>query len=332
MNSQKENAPEQIRARADNAAASLAGRLGGPLLVMYYPDDAPIEEDDIEILYKHLQSNGLTPDDPMPILNVALHTTGGSAIASYRLAQLLRDFAGKVTFVIPEYAYSGGTLITLAGEKIILAHYAVLSPIDVGFDTEDPEHEGDTGEERLEPIAMDHYIEMAANAKVQTERKLQKAGIADAHSAADEALMTAMIENPDNAMLIAKFYRERNIAEKYARQLLENYMLKNASPVEVEKVIAGLITQAPAHDLAMDYHICADIGLIVHEAKQDLSDLSKELVRILGSAVDSNIICERKYNNSPEREPFFHYTYYPRQAHTPTQPEEVNRDEHQESE
>ena len=274
---------------------------------MYYPNEAAIEVEDVTILYEHLRGAGLTPDSPLPALNVALHTLGGDPNASYRLAQLLRDFASEVTFIIPQYAYSGGTTIALAGDKIVLAHYAVLSPIDVGLVPVRVEAEDGNGGERLEPVAMDHYIDMAANAKVQIERALQERGVSSEGSAADEALMTAMVSNPENAMRIATYYRQRNIAETYARQLLENYMLKEAPPARVQKVIDGLITQAPDHEFDMDYHICSDIGLVVSEANQELSDLSKRLVKALESATGLNAICGRKFNNSPERMPFFHY-------------------------
>ena len=256
---------------------------------MYYPKGADIEEDDIASLYEVLRNQGLSPDKPKSTLNVALHTSGGESDASYRLAQLLCDFGKQITFIVPEYAYSGGTVITLAGEKIVLGHYAVLSPIDIGF-------EGITSQERREPIAMDHYIKMAANAKVEIVRALQNEGITNTKSAADKALMTAMVENPDNAIRIATLYRQRNTAEQHARQLLENYMLKNADPERIDKVIAGLITEAPDHNMDMDYHICANIGLIVQEAEQELSDLSKQLVRELESASESNLISQRKPN------------------------------------
>lgn len=117
----------------------------------------------------------------------------------------------------------------------MLAHYAVLSPIDVGLVPVRVEAEDGNGGERLEPVAMDHYIDMAANAKVQIERALQERGVSSEGSAADEALMTAMVSNPENAMRIATYYRQRNIAETYARQLLENYMLKEAPPARVQK-------------------------------------------------------------------------------------------------
>ena len=269
------NQAGQVRARVDDAANRLAHHLSGPLLIMYYPDEAVIEIEDVAILYQHLRRHGLTPDNPLPHLNVALHTLGGDANASYRLAQLLRDFACELTFIIPEYAYSGGTTITLAGDRIVLAHCAVLSPIDVGLVPVHFEPEEGPERDRLEPVAMDHYIEMAANAKVQIESALQEHDVSSDGSAADEALMTAMVANPENAMRIGTYYRQRNIAETYARQLLENYMLKDASPVRVHEIITGLITQAPDHAFDMDYHICSDIGLTVGEANQELSDLSK---------------------------------------------------------
>ena len=321
------NRPQVAEARAavDNAAAALAWDLDGPLLIMYYPNGATIAQDDIAILYRYLRCQGLTPDSPLPALNVALHTTGGDANASYRLAQLLRDFAAKITFVVPEYAYSGGTTITLAGDRIVLAHCAVLSPIDVGLVPSYVGTEVDADGQRLELVAMDHYIEMAANAKVKIESALQEQGISDTGSTADESLMTAMVANPENAMRIGTYYRQRNIAETYARQLLENYMLKDAPPEQVRRVIGGLITQAPDHEFDMDYHICFDIGLVVDEADQELSDLSKGLVRSLQSAVNANVICGRKCNNSWARDPFFLYVPH---SNTPTQYGGTNQDGH----
>ena len=317
-----------MRTLVAGAADALARHLGGPLLTMYYPDNAVIEVEDVDVLYQHLRRQGLTPDRPLSTLNVALHTSGGDPNASYRLAQLLRDFAGKVAFIIPEQAYSGGTTITLAGDRIALAHCAVLSPIDVGLVKPYVGAETDADEERLEPVAMDHYIAMAADVKVRIESALREQGISDAGSAADAALMTAMVANPESAMRIGTYYRQRNIAETYARQLLENYMLKDSSPDRVQRVIDGLITQAPDHEFDMDYHLCYDIGLAVSEADQELSDLSKNLVRALHLATDENVICGRKFNNSWERKPFFRYVPHP---NTPAQYGGANQDGYDQS-
>ena len=307
-------APEQCQAertlaRIESVADQLSLHLNGPLLVMYYPDETVIDRSDVTGLYRHLRARGLTPDRPLPALNVVLHTYGGDPNSSYRLAQLLRDFAGEVEFIVPEYAYSGGTMIILAGDRITLAHCAVLSPIDVGFVAIDHVADPDA-DDRQEPVAIDHYIGMVANAKVQIESALREKGLSDVGSAADEALMTAMVTNPENAMRIGARYRQRNITEKYARQLLENYMLKDACPELAPKVIDRLICETPDHGFEMDYHICSDIGLAVSEADQELSDLSRELARELRRATEENVICERiKFDDLRQRKPFFLYVH-----------------------
>ncbi|MGH9987322.1 MAG: SDH family Clp fold serine proteinase, partial [Nitrososphaeraceae archaeon] len=63
-----------------------------------------------------------------------LHTYGGEPDASYRLAQVIHDFAEEVIFLVPYHALSGGTLICLSGNKLMLGAYATLSPIDVTVD------------------------------------------------------------------------------------------------------------------------------------------------------------------------------------------------------
>ena len=297
----------QVRKTIEAAVQEIADHLGNPSLVMYYPNEAEIAIEDVRTLYRLFRQAGITSQDPLPALSVILHTLGGNPDASYRLAQLVRDFANHVTFVVPEYAYSGGTAITLAGDRIVLGGYAVLSPIDVGLVPLHDSSDEDMGE-RLEFVAIDHYIKMAADARIQVELSLQEANIPDATSAVDEALMTSMVNNPTNAMLIGKYYRQRAIAETYARQLLKDYMLKDASPERVKNVIDGLIVNAPDHDFDLDFHMCSDIGLVIHEADLTLSDSSKRLLRTLENATRANIICRRKSNNSPYRAPFFYYT------------------------
>ena len=155
---------------------------------------------------------------------------------------------------------------------------------------------------------MDHYIKMVAEARVRVENALLSAGLLEASSRVDEAFIYAMLKNPESAMRMGSFYRQRAIAETYARRLLEDYMLKDASPDQLERVLDGLITNAPSHDFDMDYHICSEIGLVVEEADQQLSDLAQDLLQTLDAATGSNIICSRTYSNSPDRMPFFYLT------------------------
>jgi ClpP class serine protease len=75
-----------------------------------------------------LQVIRLTPDE-QPI-DLILHTPGGLVLASEQIAQALLRRQGKVTVMVPHYAMSGGTLIALAADEIIMDANAVLGPVD----------------------------------------------------------------------------------------------------------------------------------------------------------------------------------------------------------
>jgi ClpP class serine protease len=75
-----------------------------------------------------LRAIRLTPDD-MPI-DLVLHTPGGLVLASEQIAQALAKHPAKVTVMVPHYAMSGGTLIALAADEILMDENAVLGPVD----------------------------------------------------------------------------------------------------------------------------------------------------------------------------------------------------------
>ncbi len=68
--------------------------------------------------------------DPDMPLDLVLHTPGGLVLASYQIAHAVRLHRGKVTVFVPHYAMSGGTLIALAADEIVMEEHAVLGPVD----------------------------------------------------------------------------------------------------------------------------------------------------------------------------------------------------------
>jgi len=68
-------------------------------------------------------------DDDVP-LDVVLHTPGGLVLAALQIAKAVREHKGKVTVFVPHYAMSGGTLIALAADEIVMCPHSVLGPID----------------------------------------------------------------------------------------------------------------------------------------------------------------------------------------------------------
>ena len=68
-------------------------------------------------------------DDEVP-LDLVLHTPGGLVLAALQIAKAVREHKGKVTIFVPHYAMSGGTLIALAADEIVMCGHSVLGPID----------------------------------------------------------------------------------------------------------------------------------------------------------------------------------------------------------
>jgi ClpP class serine protease len=75
-----------------------------------------------------LRAIRLTPAD-QPI-DLILHTPGGLVLAAEQIAKALVERKAPVTVFVPHYAMSGGTLIALAADKIVMDPNAVLGPVD----------------------------------------------------------------------------------------------------------------------------------------------------------------------------------------------------------
>jgi len=68
--------------------------------------------------------------DPDMPLDLVLHTPGGLVLAAYQIAHAIRLHKGRITVFVPHYAMSGGTLIALAADEIVMEEHAVLGPVD----------------------------------------------------------------------------------------------------------------------------------------------------------------------------------------------------------
>jgi ClpP class serine protease len=84
-----------------------------------------IDINDSEEVIRAIHLTG--PDIPIDLI---LHTPGGLVLASLQIARALHKHQGKVTIFVPHYAMSGGTLIVLAADEIVMCEHAVLGPID----------------------------------------------------------------------------------------------------------------------------------------------------------------------------------------------------------
>lgn len=86
-------------------------------------DETQINIEDTEHVLMRIRQS---PGD----VDLILHTPGGLVLASEMIAMAVRNHHAKVTVIIPFYAMSGGTLIALAADEIIMEKDSVLGPVD----------------------------------------------------------------------------------------------------------------------------------------------------------------------------------------------------------
>ena len=84
-----------------------------------------IDIDDSEEILRAIHMTD--PDVPVDLI---LHTPGGLVLAATQIAGAIADHKGKVTVFVPHYAMSGGTLLALAADEIVMSPHAVLGPVD----------------------------------------------------------------------------------------------------------------------------------------------------------------------------------------------------------
>lgn len=83
-------------------------------------------ENDILALIEELSTDPAKKEK----LTIILTTPGGSAFAVERYVNIIRHHYQTVDFVIPDYAYSAGTIFCMSGDNIYMDYFSVLGPID----------------------------------------------------------------------------------------------------------------------------------------------------------------------------------------------------------
>jgi len=145
-----------------------------------------IDINDSEDLLRAIQMT----DEDVP-LDIILHTPGGLVLAALQIAWAIREHKGKVTVFVPHHAMSGGTLIALSADEIVMSKHAVLGPIDPQL-----------GESPAAPLLK--VVEQKPIAEIDDETLIKadigRKAIAQVKQAATELLKRKMPEDQATAL------------------------------------------------------------------------------------------------------------------------------------
>lgn len=95
-------------------------------VIVYCGEIFDSAEDQMKSVVEDLQ----TGDNTRTTCYIILTTPGGSLNPVNRMVTILRHFYSEVNFIVPNYAYSAGTIFCMSGDNIYMNYYSALGPVD----------------------------------------------------------------------------------------------------------------------------------------------------------------------------------------------------------
>jgi ATP-dependent protease ClpP protease subunit/ribosomal protein L31E len=183
---------------------------------MYEPMDEEIK-DAVEAIENRRRS-----------LMVFLETAGGYITVAERIALIFRHHYRNVSFVVPTYAMSAGTVLVMSGDAIYMDYASVLGPIDPQVSM--------GGGRQLNVPALG-YLE-------QFDRLIEKSR----QGTLTTAELTYLVQNFDPAELY-RYEQERELSIALLKEWLVKYKFRNWKVTETQK---KRVTKKMKDDRAVD--------------------------------------------------------------------------------
>lgn len=179
-----------------------------------------------------LRAIRLTP--PNVPIDLILHTPGGLVLATEQIGRALIRHQAKVTVFVPHYAMSGGTMLALAADEIVMDENAVLGPVDPQLGN----------------------LPAASLIKVVEEKPISEID--------DETLVMADVARKATAQ-VQRFVRVL-LEDSIPRQKID--------PANVDTIIEKLTTGVVTHDYPISVEEARELGLpIATELPREIYDL-----------------------------------------------------------
>jgi len=191
-----------------------------------------LAKDFIPIFFDHLQRF-----DKHDRIDTFIFTSGGDTLAAFGISCLIREFVGKgpIGCLVPETCHSGGTLIAIGADEIVMTRAATLSPIDPSIAGPlNPQVEPFPGQRQIVPVS----VESVAGFKdlIQRDWKLNSNG---------ENVAFRILAEKINPLTLGDVYRSREQIPRLASKLLQSHREDRRN---IKRIIKKLTTELGSHD------------------------------------------------------------------------------------
>lgn len=185
---------------------------------------------------------------------IFIQTPGGSAHAAYRIGRALQDSYESLTFIVPEYCKSAGTLLACCADELAIDYLGELGPLDVQM-----HHHTEPGM-RMSGLdtmaALDKLTKLVISYSREQYINFRLGGRLPSQQAVEVSTQTITnVFSPIYAQLdpirIGEVTRTLRIAKKYGERLNRGNLKKNTLDL--------LIEDYPCHEFVIDYEECSEL-------------------------------------------------------------------------
>ena len=204
------------------------------------------------------------PGKAQTTVDVWLHSPGGSARDAYKIALLLRSIACRVRVVIPDYAKSAATLLSLVADEIYMGPAAELGPLDVQLDYEKNPGMRVSALDRIgnlnEITEAARDIVLGLGGEVRYKTRLGRAETVSVMADLASSLLKPLVAQVDPTIL-HQSNRMLKEAADYGKRLM---LTREGCPRELAMSLPERLTKDyPTHGYAISLDEAAELGLPV---------------------------------------------------------------------
>jgi len=238
--------------------APYSGLVVAPRVILYpyieFPEEFNVKQA-IDAIKRKLREEELLKDGKIKRLYLLIQSPGGSVISSFKVAKLIRENAKEVISFIIHFAMSGGTLVVLASNRVVMGSISHVSPIDIQIRYKDGF------------ISSNDIIRAFKGVSALFE-KVPEENAPYSWKILAEKLDPIMVQEAMNI---------NELAKTYALKLLthEHSSLRDRAEEIVERLVEGY----PTHDYVIDYkelkEILGEDNIIYEEELEEDSRVKK---------------------------------------------------------
>ena len=245
--------PPVLFTESQKLIARIEAELGMPLLTYWSSANGSVCQDDVVVLYELCRD---MPGTGQP-LSLFIKSSGGSGRAALRITHLLRQYAPRVTALVPLECASAATMMALGADDIRMGPLAFLTAVDTSI-----RHE-------LSPNDIDNELVSVSQDELARVITLWKQ-----HGPAEQGNPVGSLMPFVHPLVIGAVDRASSLSIRLCREIL-SYHTRDAS--SAERISSVLNSAYPSHDYPITLREAERIGLNVSALEAKVNTLLLEL-------------------------------------------------------